>query len=313
MSLRVTGLVGSAAVTSAAHPNSPHPHVPDRSTATAAELLEFARSVGIAEADLPKTLPEPWRRLNLAGGYNFRDAGGYAGLGGRHIRRGMLWRSDHMNDLTDEDLTTLDSLDLRVIHDFRIDSEVAKQPTRLSTARPPKVIRLVMGDVSGSEAAIGIIADVMSGKLPAPAPDFWNDNYLDMLERGRHMFVGLFESLASPDSLPSLYHCTGGKDRTGIASVLLHSILGVDREVAINDFLLTNVYRTPFRVVALAPTLRANGVDPISMIPVLGVVREAIEIALNALDTTYGGPEQYLIGGGLPAEALDQLRVLLLE
>ncbi len=220
------------------------PDIPDRTTATPADLLEFARSVGIREADLPTMMPEPWRRLNLAGGYNFRDVGGYATLNGRFVRRGLLWRSDHMNELTDSDVAILDTLDLQVIHDFRIDSEVERQPTRFSITSPPRVTRLVMGDVSGSEAAIGIIADVMAGRLPAPSADFWNDNYLDMLERGRHMFVGLFSSLAMPGSLPSLYHCTGGKDRTGIASVLLHSVLGVDRDVAVNDFLLTNIYRT---------------------------------------------------------------------
>ena len=289
------------------------PEIPDRTTATPAELLEFARSVGICDADLPTTMPEPWRRLNLVGGYNFRDAGGYPTLNGRFVRRGLLWRSDHMNELTDGDVASLETLDLQVIHDFRIDSEVERQPTRFSTTSPPRVTRLVMGDVSGSEAAIGIIADVMAGRLPAPSADFWNDNYLDMLERGRHMFVGLFSSLATPGSLPSLYHCTGGKDRTGIASALLHSVLGVDRDVAVNDFLLTNIYRTPFRVVALSPALRAQGVDPLAMIPVLGVVRKAMDIALEAIDTTYGGPEGYLIDGGLPAEALNQLRDLLLD
>ena len=293
--------------------DAPDPHLPDRTTATAAQLLEFARSVGINDADLPGVLPEPWRRLNLQGNYNFRDAGGYAGIGGRRIRRGLVWRSDHMNDLTDEDLTTIDSLNVRVIHDFRIDTEVAKQPTRLSAVNPTKVLRLVMGDVSGSEAAIGIIADVMAGRVAPPAPDFWNDNYLDMLERGRHMFVALFASMAAGDALPSVYHCTGGKDRTGIATILLHSVLGVDLEVAINDFLFTNLYRTPFRVVALSSALRANGVDPVAMIPVLGVVRESIEIALQAVDTIYGGAEDYLIGGGLAPGLVDRLRDLLLE
>ena len=289
------------------------PPVPDRTTASPAELLAFARAVGIGEVDLPSTLPEAWRRLNLAGGYNFRDAGGYKGLDGRSVKRGVIWRSDHLNDLTDDDLDVVEGLDIRVVHDFRIDLEVNRQPSRHPSNNPPRVVRLVMGDVSGSESAIEIIADVMAGKHPVPSGTFWDDNYLEMLDHGRHMFVGLFESLSNAESLPSLYHCTGGKDRTGIATVLLHSLLGVDRETSVNDFLFTNIYRTPFRVTALAPSLIANGVDPVAMLPVLGVCRSAIEVALHALDTTYGGPERYLIDGGLPADALHHLRDLLLD
>ena len=295
----------------AAQPNPAS--APDRATASIGELFAYAREMGIAAVDLPAVDPDDWRRLPLKGGYNFRDVGGYVGHNGQTVKRGHVWRSDHLNELTDDDLTTLDTLDLQVIHDFRIDLEVDRQPSRRSTVKPARVVRLVLGDVSGSEAAIEIIADIMAGRRPAPAPDFWNDNYLDMLGRGRHMFVGLFSSLTNPGSLPALYHCTGGKDRTGIATALLLSILGVDRETAINDFLFTNVFRTPFRVAALSPTLIANGIDPADMIGVLGVVRRAMEVALDTIESTYGGPERYLIDGGLDADAPQRLRDLLLQ
>jgi protein-tyrosine phosphatase len=286
--------------------------VPDRSTASPEELLDFARRVGIAEVDLPRRMPEPWRLLRMSGGYNFRDAGGYEGLDGRAVKRGLVWRSDHMNELTDDDLALVDTLGLQVIHDFRLDLEVARQPSRLP-ANAPQVKRLVFGDVSGAETSIQLIGDVMAGRAPMPGPDFWDTNYLEMLENGRSLFVGLFESMADPASLPSLYHCTGGKDRTGIATVLLLGILGVDHETVINDFLFTNLFRTPFRVVALTPSLVANGVDPVGIIPVLGVCRSAIEKAIAAIDATYGGPERYLIDAGLSTDAPARLRDLLLE
>ena len=286
--------------------------IPNRNTATPAELLDFAKAVGIPDVDLPTTLPEQWRRVSLSGGYNFRDSGGYPGLDGRTVKTGMIWRSDHMNDLTDDDLEVIEGLDIKVVQDFRIDLEVERQPSRLPGNNTPQVIRLVMGDVTGSESAIQIIADVMAGTHPVPPADFWDHNYLDMLDRGRHMFVGLFDSLANRSSLPSLYHCTGGKDRTGIATVLLHAVLGVDRDVSVNDFLFTNLYRTPFRAAGLASTFKANGVDPVAMLPILGVCRSAINAALHAIDTTYGGPERYLIDGGLAPGSLDDLRAHLL-
>ena len=249
----------------------------------------------------------------MSGGYNFRDAGGYTGLNNRTVKRGLVWRSDHLNELTDDDLALVDTLGLQVIHDFRLDLEVERQPSRLSTANPPTVKRLVFGDVSGAETSIQLIGDVIAGRAPVPGKDFWDTNYIEMLERGRNLFVGLFESMIDPATLPALYHCTGGKDRTGIATVLLLSMLGVDHETAVNDFLFTNLYRTPYRVIALSPTLRANGVDPIAMIPVLGVCRSAIEIAVRTIDDTYGGPERYLIDGGMAADAPERLRTLLLD
>ncbi len=286
---------------------------PDRQSASPEQLHAFALSMGIPPRDLPRELPESSRRLPLQGGYNFRDIGGYVGIDQRKVKQGLLWRSDHMNELTDDDLATIDALNLQVVHDFRLDVEVERQPSRASKTNPVKVIRLVVGDVTGAESSIAMIGEIMAGRAPAPAADFWDVNYLEMLENGRHMFVGLFTSLASPGSLPSVYHCTGGKDRTGIASMLLLTMLGVDRETAIDDFLLTNLYRTPFRIATLTPTLIANGVDPHSMIPILGVCRSAINVALDTIANTYGGAENYLIGGGLSPEAPARLRELLLD
>jgi protein-tyrosine phosphatase len=287
--------------------------VPDRNAASAEDLVRFARSVGVAAADLPSVLPEDWRRLGLDGNYNFRDVGGYPGLAQRQIKRGLLWRSDHLNELTDSDLGIIDGLQLSAIYDFRLDLELARQPSRQSLTKSVPTKRLVVSDTTGSESAIEIIGDIMAGRRPAPPADFWNDNYKDMLNVGRHMFVGLLTGLAENSALPAMYHCTGGKDRTGIATILLHTLLGVDREVAINDFLFTNLYRTPYRIAALTEGLRANGVDVEAMIPVLGVTREAINVAINTIDHEYGGAEQYLVEGGLPADAPEKLRAALLE
>lgn len=276
-----------------------------------AELLERALAEGVARADLPTTLPDADRRLRLEGGLNFRDVGGYVGLGGRRVRRSMVFRSDHLNELTDADRDTIAALGLRVVHDFRLAQERERQPSRMHAG--PEVQLLSTADLDGIDTTMmDVIRDMIAGLRPMPAADFWVDNYVTLVANGRSMFVELHRSLAAGDRLPAMYHCTGGKDRTGIATALLLTMLGVDRATIVDDFLCTNLYRTPARVRALRAGMAAVGVDVVAAIPVLGVTRDAIERALEVIDAEYGGPERYLVDGGLPADAPDRLRTLLL-
>jgi protein-tyrosine phosphatase len=94
---------------------------------------------------------------------------------------------------------------------------------------------------------------------------------------------------------------------------MLLTALGVDQAIVIDDFLLTNVYRTPFRIASLAPSLRAVGVEVTSAIPIIGVCRSALVSALSHLDTHYGGLETYLADGGLSSADLSALRANLIE
>ena len=88
---------------------------------------------------------------------------------------------------------------------------------------------------------------------------------------------------------------------------------GVNQTIVIDDFLLTNVYRTPFRIAALAPGLRAAGVEVGLAIPIIGVCRSALVSALSHLETRYGGVEAYLADGGLTASDLSAVRANLIE
>ena len=160
---------------------------------------------------------------------------------------------------------------------------------------------------------VDIVRDILAGKRPVPPADFWDENYLLMLTHGQTMFASVAASLADADRLPAMYHCTGGKDRTGLSTALLLELLGVDDDDIADDFLLTNLYRTPYRVEALRSGLESNGVDVSSTVPIIGVCRSALLRARAELRTTYGGAEQYLVGGGLDPAMPKRLRDLLLE
>ena len=170
-----------------------------------AELYERARRVGIPEADLPRQSPHPQRRLPLEGGLNFRDMGGYPTTEGGTTRWGVLYRSDHLNTLTDGDVAHLDSLGLQRVHDFRLQKERDRQPSRLPDG--VEVRHLAAGDLGLDETMVDVVQDVLAGRRPLPPPTFWDDNYEDMVERARPMFSALINSITDDDGsgLPSLF------------------------------------------------------------------------------------------------------------
>jgi protein-tyrosine phosphatase len=286
-------------------PVDPIPHLPT------AQLMAYALEMGIAPTDLPSELPEATRRVPLEGAYNFRETGGYRTSDQQRVRTGLVFRTDHLNELSDSDVDTFETLGIRSVYDFRLNNEVERQPSRLPGTLAP--VQLGFADLGIDEAMIDVVRDMLSGKAPLPDANFWDENYLSLLDLGRPMFVQLFAALASSKNLPAVFHCTGGKDRTGLANAMLLSVLGVDRSIVIDDFLLTNLYRTPFRIASLAPGLRAAGVDVAAAVPIIGVCRSALMAALAHLEGHYGGVEAYLVDGGLTADDLSQVRANLIE
>ena len=286
-------------------PVDPIPHL------STADLVAYALEVGIAQVDLPREIPETTRRVPLEGAYNFRETGGYPTMDNRWVRSGLVFRTDHLNELTDADVNTLEAIGIRSVYDFRLNDEVTRQPSRLPSSLAP--VQLGFGDAGLDSAMIDVVRDILAGKRAVPDASFWDENYLAIVDAGRPMFVELFRALADPINLPAVFHCTGGKDRTGLANAMLLTTLGVNQSIVIDDFLLTNVYRTPFRIASLAPGLRAAGVEVGSTIPIIGVCRSALVSALSHLETRYGGVEAYLADGGLTASDLSAVRANLIE
>jgi protein-tyrosine phosphatase len=276
--------------------------------ASAAQLRDAAIGCGIPAEDLPAQNPAPWRRLAFEGAYNFRDIGGYPTSSGGVVRRGLVYRSDNLNTLTDADLARMSALGLRCVHDFRLDKELERQPSRLPDGMV--VQRLSTSDMQTGEAAsmVDVMVDMLHGRRALPPASFWADNYAEMLVSGRPMFVTLLRSLAGADALPALFHCTGGKDRTGIACMLLHAVLGVGESDILDDFTLTNLYRTPVRMAALREGLESNGIPVVDAVPIIGVQRDAMVQTIARLGSHYGGPVQYLVDGGLEPDVIDVLR-----
>lgn len=254
------------------------------------------------------------RLVPLAGTLNFRDLGGYVGRDGRTVRWGLVFRSDAMHELTDGDRATLKELGLAAIYDLRKAHEREKQPTALPDDHGHRDVHLAVDDDPDSANAPDIIDQIMDGTLPEADDGYMADIYAQILLKGAEVFGRLLTHLTDDDGLPAVFHCAAGKDRTGIAAALLLSVVGVDDATILDDYELTNIFRSNRRIEVLRPTLEAAGIDVEKVRPFLSARRPVMEATLRHLHDDHGGVESYLLGpANMQPETLDRLRDLLLE
>ncbi|MXO73666.1 protein-tyrosine-phosphatase [Altererythrobacter aerius] len=168
--------------------------------------------------------------------HNFRDYGGYRAEGG-HVRRGLLYRSGQHVAATDADLAGLARLGIRTVIDLRGIREREINPCRRHEGWAGEVIAHA-GETSSSPPHMDIGPDVTTARY---ARDRMLAVYTRMPQNPamQAMFGRYLNALADRPGA-SLVHCFAGKDRTGVAAMLLLHILGVSREDQFAEFLLTN-------------------------------------------------------------------------
>lgn len=253
------------------------------------------------------------RKLPVEGAANLRDLGGYATRDGRRVRWGVLYRSDALDDLSDDDLAYLDRLHLRRVVDFRSAAERERDPDRL-----PAGVESVLQPISGRGLDPAELRDrLLAGGLAADESATWLvEGNRALVTEFREVYARFLRDLADPANLPTLFHCSAGKDRAGFAAAVVLLSLDVPRETAMRDYLLTNVLteaktRRLLRVIQIASLFRA---DPDTVRPVFEAREEYLSAAFGAIDERYGSTDAYLREALGVDEALRaRLRANLLE
>ena len=244
--------------------------------------------------------PAPGTQLPFAGGNNFRELGGYRADEGKTVKWGQIYRGFPTGRLTTEaDRARLDGLGLRLILDLRSSAEAAKLPDYV-----PDGARLVqicgLRDASGQEIDFSP-NDIQRLVQSAPAGMSLTQLMYRQMLTGNKAFKELFRALEAGET-PILFHCSAGKDRTGVAAMLILLALGASDETICADFVQTNVCRKAeidallaghAEEIAADPSKRMRfctqaGVDPGAAPYVLQVIREACGSAEEYLAREYG-------------------------
>jgi protein-tyrosine phosphatase len=238
----------------------------------------------------------------LEGGSNFRDLGGYATAQGRTVRRGSVFRSAHLGTLTDADRLAIGRLGVRTVVDLRGVNEAAETPHRVEGLG----CRIVGAHIEPGvgEKIRGAVAD--GSATPFVMMGFLTDHYRDYPRRCAPGFRTLFATLSEDDHRPLVFHCTAGKDRTGFASALLLTLLGVPWETVMEDYLRTNDLWTGH--IGRYPEL-----DIDTRAAIVEARTPYLEAAFDVVRADYGSPEAFAEKAlGLDAKLRDRLKADLL-
>jgi len=264
----------------------------------------------------------PERHIALEGQPNFRDIGGYETADGHSVKWREILRSGEMPELTDEDLAKLDTLELRSVVNFLLPEEIAKHgPDRL----PEDVHPMLTPITSGRTAELSLEAQraQRSGDFSRLPTDVNTQIHRILLEDAKEQYANLLRSAADPENRPLAYHCSHGVHRTGTATAILLSALGVPWETIREDYLLSNVYRSWEAEAALtrarqlaadAQEIALEDVDLSNAEAFYILDGSYIDGTLEQAIADYGSMEEYIREGlGISDKEITALRSQLLE
>ncbi|AZA48866.1 tyrosine-protein phosphatase [Chryseobacterium carnipullorum] len=226
---------------------------------------------------------------------NFRTVGNIKNSEGRTLKEGIFYRSGHLHQLKRKSFRELENLGIKEVIDLRNSKEISDKPDQLPNDiiykkysafkdegdQLTKAKKLVLkGKVNGSDADKRMI-------------DFYREYVTENPEVIKKIITEILES-----DHPVLYHCTAGKDRTGITTALILTILKFDKATIYNDYLLSNNYRSKLVVKRLKLADHLHFLYPemdIRVLEKLSWVEPAyLDAAFDEINKKYGSTDAYI-------------------
>jgi protein-tyrosine phosphatase len=251
------------------------------------------------------------RRVKLEGAYNFRDLGGYLSVNGGRTKWGKIYRSASLTRLTENDLTVLKQIGIRLVCDLRAPAEVKKRPDHLPDDGSIEYLNLPI--VSGNFDTVTAHEKIVKGDIDWLTEDYMIKGYLYTIDTYAETWATFFERIAAPTNYPMVFHCTGGKDRAGTGAALILLALGVSEETVIYDHGLSNVFLADI-MPKLYSYFSSFGIAKKNLRPYLTASRAAIIALLEHIRVTYGSALDYLTAkAGIPPKTIETLKQNLLD
>lgn len=239
-------------------------------------------------------------RIEVPGTFNFRDLGGYATVDGGAIATGKLYRADGLGRLGPDGIRVMRELGIGSVVDLREEREVANIPD----------------DVEGLGARythlplLGNRYFPMQENIPDRIvlnPPSLPGLYAAMIDTAGDRFVQVITHLASVEGQAAVFHCSAGKDRTGLIAAFVLTLAGVERDTVIEDYALTEEYLGDDFRAALRAHFSSAGIAGVSKMAT-EAKPEWLADVLDRLDRDHGGVEGYLADHGMRDGVVDQLR-----
>lgn len=230
------------------------------------------KKIGAIKMNLKKMKCE---LLAVEGAFNVRDLGGYHGKHGKLSKRRFM-RAGSLSSLTKAGRDSVRDMGVDCIIDLRSKMEVHNAPDALAGDDNIAYIHVSMLDYIQSN-----LADA----APPPIPASLSEMYIGLLENDKHKFAQIMRLFADERYSRILFHCTAGKDRTGLTAMLLLGLAGVDNEVIAEDYSYSE---------HLLEALREQNADTGLPGYLFASRRETICTAMSHLEQNYGGIVPYL-------------------
>lgn len=227
--------------------------------------------------------------------YNFRTVGNIKNKDGKTLKEGKFYRSANLFKLKKNSFKKMNNLGIKEIIDLRNSKEIARKPDRL----PEGIIYKNQsafedeGDQLDQARKLVLKGKVNSADAEKRMLDFYTNYVTEHPEVIREIITGILES-----ETPVLYHCTAGKDRTGIITALILTVLRFDKQTIYNDYLLSNNYRKSFVDKRLSLARNLHFIFPkldIGVLEKLSWVETAyLDAAFNEINKKYGSVDRYI-------------------
>lgn len=232
---------------------------------------------------------------------NFRDIGGYATADGKTVRKGRIFRGAALFGLNEENKAFVDKLGLKTVLDLRSQNEVDAAPDEVPFGaryvHSSGILSLddAPGGPGGNLDMRGLLMSSNGGEgVLAQLQQYMLGGYREMALHPT-AFSTAFQLLLQPDGAPLFFHCTAGKDRTGVCAAYILRVLGVPMETVMEDYMASNHHRKQVVEEALAQLRQKMGGDTAAeaMRAMLTVHESYLAENFAVIDETYGGFEEF--------------------
>ncbi|MGE8537316.1 tyrosine-protein phosphatase [Chryseobacterium sp. D764] len=226
---------------------------------------------------------------------NFRTVGNIKNVDGRTLKEGKFYRSAHLHKLKKKSFDDFEKLGIKEIIDLRNSKEIAEKPDWLPSGIVYKKYSAFEdeGDQLAQARKLVLKGKVNASDADKRMIDFYREYVTENPETIKKIITEILES-----EDPVLYHCTAGKDRTGITTALILTILRFDKETIYNEYLLSNNYRKEMVEKRLRLANRLHFIYPKMDLQVLEnlswVEKRYLDAAFGEIDKKYGSIDVYI-------------------